>query len=122
MPNNIEMKAGRESHVGFESQGLLLMAPMAQGPLHGQRTRQEANGEASFFKPARRKMKGCLKARAASLPAEIGDAAFSKAGRLHPLQHVRRTFAIVAEKPRVPCEGDGNGRHCVDGKEPSQGA
>src|SRR5208282_5173820 len=40
MMNDIEIEAGRISHIRFEGQGLLLLAPAAEGPLHGHWSRQ----------------------------------------------------------------------------------
>src|SRR6266850_7696913 len=37
--DHIQMKAGRESHIRFESQSLSLLAPMAEKPLHWKWTR-----------------------------------------------------------------------------------
>src|SRR5258708_1336107 len=102
MTDDVEMEAGRETHVGFESECFLLLAPAAHNPLHRERARQQANGEMGILKPTRGKMKRGLEPGAASLPSQIGDAAFSKACRLHPLQHIGRPPTIVVDKPEIP--------------------
>src|SRR6202165_5199991 len=99
MTADVEMEAGRESHVGFESECFLLLAPVAHSPLHRERARQQANGEMGVLKPTRGKMKSGLQPGAAGLPSQIGDAAFSEACRLHPLQHVGCPPAVVKAKP-----------------------
>ena len=57
MAHDVEMEAWGESHVGFEGEGFLLLAPAAQSPLHRQRARQQANSEMGVLKPARGEMK-----------------------------------------------------------------
>src|ERR1039458_3364015 len=52
MTDDVEMEAWGESHVGFEGERFLLMAPAAQSPLHRERARQEENGEMGVLKPA----------------------------------------------------------------------
>src|SRR5260370_40173230 len=88
MTDDVEMKAWGESHVGFESERFPLLAPAAHSPLHRERARQQANGEMGVLKPARGKMKSGLEPGAICLPSQIGDAAFTEACGLHPLQHV----------------------------------
>src|SRR5258708_15856025 len=102
MTDDVEMEAGGETHVGFESECFLLLAPTAHNPLHRERARQQTNGEMGILKPTRGKMKSGLEPGAASLPSQIGDAAFSKACRLHPLQHICCPPPIVVDKPEVP--------------------
>ena len=106
MTDDIEMEARGESHVGFERERFLLLAPAAQDPLHRERTGQQANGETGILKPARGKMKSCLQPRTAGLPSQIGDAAFSEACRLDTLQHVACTPSVVTDKPGIPEEGE----------------
>ena len=40
--------------VGFEGERLFLLAPVAQNPLHRQRTRAKVQGQAGILEPARR--------------------------------------------------------------------
>jgi len=37
MTDDVEMKAWGKSHIGFESERFLLLAPAAHGPLHRER-------------------------------------------------------------------------------------
>src|SRR6266446_1357302 len=67
-------------------------------------------GTPLILKPARGKLKRGLKAGAAGLPPQIGDAAFSEACRLHPLQHVGRPPPVVVNKPGIP-EAEERARH-----------
>src|ERR1700694_3789880 len=110
MTDDVEMEAWGESHVGFESESFLLLAPAAHSPLHRESARQQANGEMGVLEPTRGKMKRGLQPRAAGLPSQIGDAAFSEACRLHPLQHVGGPPPVVVDKPGIP-EGEERARH-----------
>src|SRR5260221_13325475 len=102
MTDDVEMEAGRETHVGFESECFLLLAPAAHNPLHRERARKQANGEMGILKPTRGKMKRGREPGAASLPSQIGDAACSKACRLLPLQLIGRPPTIVVVNPEIP--------------------
>ena len=117
MTDDVEMEARGKSHVGFEGERFLLLAPAAQGPLHRERARQQANGETGVLKPARGKMKSGLQPGAAGLPSQIGDAAFSEACRLDPLQHVAGAPPVVTDKPGVPEEGERERHDHVDENE-----
>ena len=116
------MEARGESHIGFERERFLLLPPAAQSPLHRERARQQANGETGLLKPARGKMKGGLQPGTALLPAQINDAAFSEACRLHPLQHVASAPPVVTDKPGIPEEGERQRHDDVDEKETPHGA
>ena len=121
--DDIEMEAGRKSHVGFERKRFLLLAPATQGPLDGQRPGQQANGKTSVLKPAGGKMEGGFEPRAAGLPAQIRDVALSQACRLQPLQHVTRAAAVVMHKPGIPEEENYECCHdYVDENETAHGA
>src|SRR5208282_1910240 len=102
MSDDIEMKARRKSHVGFERERLLLLTPAAQCPLYRKRPRQQANGQARILKPARGKMQGCLQPRTAALPAQIVQPALAQTRPLHPAQHAARPAPVVPHKPAVP--------------------
>src|SRR6266404_8590787 len=122
MTDDVEMKAWGKSHIGFESERFLLLAPAAHSPLHRERTRQQANGEMGVLKPARGKMKSGLQAGATGLPSQIGDAAFSETCRLHPLQYVGCPPPVVVNKPGIPeAEERGHDNH-VDENETPAGA
>src|SRR5271154_3876881 len=105
MADDIEMKSRRKSHVGFESERLLLLAPATQGPMHWKRARQQANGKTGILEPARGKIKRGLQPRTAGLPSQIHQAAFAQACRLHRLQHTARATPVVAHKPAIPGKG-----------------
>ena len=122
MTDDVEMEARGESHVGFEGERFLLLAPAAQGPLHRERARQQADGETGVLKPARGKIQGGLQPGAAGLPSQINDAAFSEACRLDPLQHVGGPPPIVTDKPSVPEEGERERCDYVDENETPHGA
>src|ERR1700730_14253094 len=74
------------------------------------------------LKPARGKMKSGVQPGTAGLPSQIGDAAFSEACRLHPLQHVGCPPTVVTDKPGIP-EDEERARHNhVDENETPHGA
>src|SRR5271156_3064429 len=122
MTNNVEMKARRKSHVGFEGECFLLLAPAAQGPPYRKRTRQQTDGQPRVFKPARGKIQRGLQTRTAGLPSQIDDAAFSQACRLHPLQHVAGAPPVVSDKPGVPQKRERERCDNVDENETPHGA
>jgi ribosomal-protein-alanine N-acetyltransferase len=122
MTDNVEMEARRKSHVGFESECFLLLAPPAQRPLYRKRPRQQTDGEAPVFKPARGKIQRGLQTRTAGLPSQIDDAAFSEACRLHPLQHVAGAPPVVTDKPGVPQKTERESCDNVDENETPHGA
>src|SRR5271156_2272425 len=122
MTNNVEMKARRKSHVGFEGECFLLLAPAARGPLYRKRTRQQTDGQPRVFKPARGKIQRGLQTRTAGLPSQIDDAALSEACRLHPLQHVAGAPPVVTDKPGVPQKRERESCDNVDENETPHGA
>src|SRR5258708_36779491 len=109
MTDDVEMEAGGETHVGFESECFLLLAPTAHNPLHRERARQQTNGEMGILKPTRGKMKSGLEPGAASLPSQIGDAAFSKACRPPPPPHHRGGAPVALAGGRPQALGKGRG-------------
>jgi hypothetical protein len=115
------MKARWKSHVGFESERFLLLAPAAQSPLDRERARQEANGEMGLLKPARGKVKRSFEPRTAGLPLPIDDAAFAEASRLNPPQHVAGALSVVTDEPGVPKERERERYDYVDENETPHG-
>lgn len=102
MPNNVQMEPGREAHVGFKSQCLLLLFPSAHRPLHRKRPRQQLDREVDFVKPAGRQMQRSFQARAASAPLQTFQASLAQASRLHPFEHADSPPPVIADKPAVP--------------------
>src|ERR1019366_5017591 len=121
MTNDVEMEARGKSHVGLEGERFLLPLPAAQRPLHRERAGQEANGEPGVLKPARGKMQSGLQPRAAGLPSQIGDAPFSQACPLPPLQHIGGSTPVVTHKPAIPEEGESERHGHVDEDETPHG-
>ena len=101
MMKDHELKSRVMIEVGFESDGLFLMAPMAKQPPEGNWPWYQVYGQLRIFKPARRQVKAGLQ-EGRIPPAGLEDRSFPDAGGLNAFESEHSAAPVIVGEPHVP--------------------